>query len=60
MVKAAITESITHVQAVIRESARNGERLVELKERLMKRNAREDYRMNELKGCVALSKESKE
>jgi len=49
MTRGTISESIDHVQFVIRESARNGERLVELKERLMKRNSREEFRFQQIK-----------
>jgi hypothetical protein len=38
----AITESMNQMHEVIKESARNSEKLVELKERLIKRNAVEN------------------
>jgi hypothetical protein len=47
--KVTIEESMSRVQAVIRESARNSERLVEIKERLVKRNTREEIRFNRIK-----------
>lgn len=43
----AITESMNQMHEVIKESTRNSEKLVELKEKLMKRNAVEnEYFLN--------------
>lgn len=44
-----ISESIDRVTNVIRESVKNGERLVALKDRIMKRNAREQVKYELLK-----------
>lgn len=53
--KVTIEESMSRVQAVIRESAKNSERLVEIKERLVKRNTREEIRFNRIKEGKALA-----
>ena len=44
-----VAESLDQVEAVLRESVKNGERLVELKERLVRRNAEETLRFSILK-----------
>ena len=44
-----VSQSIERMESVIRESAKNGERLIELKERQMKANAEKSYQFAELK-----------
>jgi hypothetical protein len=47
--KILISESLVQVKTVIKESAHNSEKLVELKERMMKHNAREQDRFNQMR-----------
>lgn len=49
MTTSNITESMSQMHDVIRESARNSEKLVELKERLIKRNAVENEHYLDMK-----------
>lgn len=44
-----VAQSIEYVDMVIRESAKTSEKLVDLKGRLMKRNAVENLRFDDLK-----------
>ena len=44
-----VVESLEQVESVLRESVNIGERLVELKERLVRRNAEERLRFDMLK-----------
>jgi len=44
-----ITQAIENINQVIRASARNSEKLIEIKERIMKRNARGEYRYHQMK-----------
>lgn len=45
-----LSESIDSIQEIIKESARNSERLIELKGRLIRRNAKADMEFMALKG----------
>jgi len=49
MTAVLVSQSIEHVQMVIKESAKNGERLVDLKERLITRNTKEQLLFDQLK-----------
>lgn len=44
-----VSQSIERMESVIRESAKNGERLIELKERQMKANAERSYQFSQLR-----------
>ena len=57
MTGAIVSESIQHIQMVIKESAKNGERLVNLKERLMTRNTKEQLLFDQLKNSKKRSQE---
>ena len=60
MTEVLVSQSIEHVQMVIKESVKNSERLVNLKERLIQRNTKEQIQFDQMKNGNGKKKKDQE